>query len=93
MRGLAVIAVAGVTLLAGCRAEDLEPGSADASLGERVALGPVDGQNLPGTALERVQVGQEAPDFTLASLAGPTVTLSQYRGAKNVVLVFYRGHW
>jgi hypothetical protein len=93
MRGLGVIAVVGATLLAGCRAEDAERDSADAALEERVALGPVDGHDLPGTELERVQVGHEAPDFTLTSLAGPTVTLSQYRGAKNVVLVFYRGHW
>jgi hypothetical protein len=56
-------------------------------------LGPADGRDLPGVDLERVQVGQPAPDFTLASLAGPPVTLSSFRGAKNVVLVFYRGHW
>ncbi len=34
-------------------------------------------------------VGQEAPDFTLPSRGGETITLSDYRGAKNVVLVFY----
>ena len=56
-------------------------------------LGPVDGHDLPPTDLERVREGDEAPDFTLASLAGPDVTLSDYRGEKNVVLVFYRGHW
>ena len=36
-----------------------------------------------------VQVGQEAPDFTLPNQHGESVTLSQYRGSKNVVLVFY----
>lgn len=36
-----------------------------------------------------VSVGQEAPDFTLPSRAGETITLSDYRSAKNVVLVFY----
>ena len=36
-----------------------------------------------------VQVGQEAPDFTLANQHGESVTLSQYRGSKNVVVVFY----
>jgi len=56
-------------------------------------LGPADGHELPGADLDRVQVGRPAPDFTLASLAGPPVTLSDFRGAKNVVLVFYRGHW
>lgn len=60
---------------------------------EPVVLGPADGRDLPGTDLERVQVGDLAPDFTLASLAGPPVTLSDFRGRRNVVLVFYRGHW
>jgi peroxiredoxin (alkyl hydroperoxide reductase subunit C) len=36
-----------------------------------------------------VEVGQEAPDFTLKNQAGEHVTLSSFRGAKNVVLMFY----
>jgi cytochrome oxidase Cu insertion factor (SCO1/SenC/PrrC family) len=60
---------------------------------EAVALGPTDGRDLPGTDLERVQAGDLAPDFTLLSLAGTPVTLSDFRGRQNVVLVFYRGHW
>jgi mycoredoxin-dependent peroxiredoxin len=36
-----------------------------------------------------VEVGQEAPDFTLRNQHGESVTLSQYRGSKNVVLLFY----
>lgn len=35
-------------------------------------------------------VGAEAPDFTLESVWGDPITLSEYRGHKNVVLVFYR---
>lgn len=57
------------------------------------ALGPRDGAGLPPTDLERVAVGGEAPDFTLESKDGTTVTLSSYGGRKNVVLVFYRGQW
>ena len=34
---------------------------------------------------------QTAPDFTLASVAGPEVTLSSYRDRKNLLLVFNRG--
>ena len=45
------------------------------------------------TDLERVAVGSFAPDFTLESKDGATVTLSRFRGRKDVVLVFYRGHW
>ena len=33
-----------------------------------------------------VEVGQQAPDFTLPAQDGSTVALSQYRGQKNVVL-------
>ncbi len=36
-----------------------------------------------------VDVGQPAPDFTLKDQAGNDVTLSAYRGERNVVLVFY----
>jgi mycoredoxin-dependent peroxiredoxin len=36
-----------------------------------------------------IEVGQEAPDFTLPSAAHDKVSLSSYRGHKNVVLVFY----
>ena len=35
--------------------------------------------------------GTDAPDFTLQDEAGKPVTLSQWRGGKNVVLVFYPG--
>jgi AhpC/TSA family len=57
-------------------------------------LGPADGHDLPPVDLERVGIGDIAPDFTLgAPMTGGTVTLSEYRGKKNVVLVFYRGYW
>jgi mycoredoxin-dependent peroxiredoxin len=36
-----------------------------------------------------VEVGQEAPDFELRDQHGQPVRLSSFRGAKNVVLVFY----
>ena len=57
------------------------------------ALGPVDGRNLSPTEIGRVAVGTAAPDFTLPQFGGENVTLSQFRGSKNVVLVFYRGFW
>ena len=36
-----------------------------------------------------VDVGQEAPDFTLRDQHGHPTTLSSFRGDKNVVLTFY----
>ncbi|MCH8920538.1 MAG: redoxin domain-containing protein [Chloroflexi bacterium] len=39
---------------------------------------------------ETVPVGSSAPDFTLTSIDGQEVKLSNYRGRK-VVLVFLRG--
>ncbi len=59
----------------------------------RPALGPVDGRSLPPLDTGRVVAGTIAPDFTLEAKDGGTVTLSQFRGSKNVVLIFYRGHW
>ena len=36
-----------------------------------------------------IEVGTEAPDFELKNQHGETVRLSDFRGEKNVVLVFY----
>jgi len=36
-----------------------------------------------------VDIGSAAPDFTLPNQHGEPITLSQFRGARNVVLVFY----
>jgi peroxiredoxin Q/BCP len=39
--------------------------------------------------MARLKAGDEAPDFTLPSQEGVDVTLSQFRGERNVVLYFY----
>lgn len=36
-----------------------------------------------------IEVGTEAPDFTLKDQNGQAVTLGSFRGAKNVLLVFF----
>ena len=36
-----------------------------------------------------LKVGDEAPDFTLPDDGGTKVTLSSFRGKKNVALAFY----
>ncbi len=56
-------------------------------------LGPKDGKRLTPTDFERVKVRDVAPDFTLKNIDGTAITLSDFRGKKDVVLVFYRGHW
>ena len=58
----------------------------------RAQYGPKDGESLSSSDLDRVQVEQTAPDFTLPKPDGKALTLSSLRD-KNVVLVFYRGHW
>lgn len=93
MRGWGALMVLGVVGVAGCATDRPTQDDTMPEESEAIVFGPVDGHDLPGVDLERVHEGQMAPDFTLASLSGPPVTLSSFRGAKNVVLVFYRGHW
>ena len=56
-------------------------------------LGPKDGPNFKPTDLDRIKIGDKAPDFTLENMDSKRVSLSDFRQKKNVVLVFYRGHW
>ncbi len=60
-------------------------------LGTMVCPFPVAGRAmfLPKGHVMAVDVGQEAPDFELKDTHGATVRLSEFRGSKNVVLVFY----
>jgi peroxiredoxin len=41
----------------------------------------------------RVKVGETAPDFRLPAVSGGKVTLSEYRGKKNVVISFVPAAW
>ena len=40
-----------------------------------------------------LQVGDLAPDFTLPATSDEPISLSSYRGKKNVVLAFYPFDW
>ncbi len=42
---------------------------------------------------ERVAVGDEAIDFTMESIDGETYRLSDLRGEKNAIIIFFRGTW
>ncbi len=56
-------------------------------------VGQKDGVNVSPTDLERVKVGDQAPELTLEDIGGRQISLDDFRGKKHVVLVFYRGHW
>jgi cytochrome oxidase Cu insertion factor (SCO1/SenC/PrrC family) len=56
-------------------------------------LGPKDGHDLAAVDTGRVGVGDTAPDFALRAFDGSVIELTDYRGSKNVILVFYRGYW
>ena len=51
------------------------------------------GQLKPIDSELKVKIGDPAPDFTLPSVSGGKVTLSQYRGQKNVVISFVPAAW
>jgi peroxiredoxin (alkyl hydroperoxide reductase subunit C) len=47
----------------------------------------------PIDSVLKVKVGQPAPDFTLPSISGEKISLSQFQGEKNVVLSFVPAAW
>ncbi len=47
----------------------------------------------PTDSVLKVKVGDSAPDFSLPSVSGGRISLSQYRGKKNVVLSFVPAAW
>ena len=51
------------------------------------------GQQKPTDSEPKVKVGGKAPDFTLPSLSGETVSLNHFLGKKNVVLSFVPAAW
>jgi len=51
------------------------------------------GELKPVDSAVRVKAGDKAPDFTLPSISGERISLSDYRGKKNVVLSFVPAAW
>lgn len=47
----------------------------------------------PRDSVTRLAVGDQAPDFTLPSVGGDPITLSEYQGKKNVVISFVPAAW
>jgi cytochrome oxidase Cu insertion factor (SCO1/SenC/PrrC family) len=52
-----------------------------------------DAESSDAPEAERIQVGDEAPDFALPDLDGEIHRLADLRGVKPLVLVFFRGAW
>ena len=50
-------------------------------------------QLKPVDSEPKIKVGDKAPDFSLPSLSGETVSLSQFQGKKNVVISFVPAAW
>ncbi|MGD9259872.1 MAG: redoxin domain-containing protein, partial [Desulfobacterales bacterium] len=51
------------------------------------------GQLKPIDSKLNVKIGEPAPDFTLPSVSGEKISLSQFRGKKNVVISFVPAAW
>ncbi len=51
------------------------------------------GQLKPIDSQLKVKVGDPAPDFTLPSVAGEKITLSRFKGEKNVMISFVPAAW
>jgi peroxiredoxin len=51
------------------------------------------GQLKPIDSTLKVKIGENAPDFTLPSLSGEKISLSQFKGKKNVVISFVPAAW
>ncbi len=51
------------------------------------------GELQPRDSVLKVKVGDPAPDFSLPTIDGRTVTLAEFRGKKNVVLSFVPAAW
>jgi len=51
------------------------------------------GHQKPRDSELKVRAGQAAPDFTLQAVSRNTVTLSEFKGKKNVVLSFVPAAW
>jgi hypothetical protein len=56
----------------------------------RLLIGMIGISLLLGTGVAwALEVGDKAPDFELPSTTGETISLSQFKGKKHVLLQFY----
>ena len=94
MRRMGALLFVGLTGLMGCQGgEAPEAMDMTEEVARPVVLGPVDGFDLAAQDTGRVGLGDMAPDFSLETWRGDTLTLSEFQGKREVILVFYRGSW
>ncbi|HCU72369.1 MAG TPA: hypothetical protein DGO43_00985 [Chloroflexi bacterium] len=92
--GRPVMVASGIVFLAACVNEHVGDNSKMATESLRgpsetvLASGSGPGQSTIGP-----EVGSIAPQFVLPNAAGGRVSLTDFQGRKNVVLVFYRAFW
>ena len=77
----AVTIVAALLSLTGCKNNPIS----DEALASKAGHSDVEGV--------KITVGEAAPSFSLKDHNGNTVSLADYQGESNVMLVFFRGHW
>lgn len=51
------------------------------------------GKLKPTDSVSTLKIGDQAPDFTLPAIDGEKISLSHYKGGKNVVLSFVPAAW
>ncbi len=85
-RRLWATALLGLTLCVSVQALAQEDARFQGSIYQVGTLKPVD-------SVLKVRVGDPAPDFTLPTIQGTTVSLAEFKGKKNVVLSFVPAAW
>ena len=80
------ILAASLLVLVPCRLLAQESGIPQDRIFEVGTLKPLD-------STLKVKVGDPAPDFSLPTIDGRTITLAEFRGKKNVVLSFVPAAW
>ena len=82
----AIVLAASLLMLVPCRLFALESGIPKDRIFEVGTLKPLD-------STLKVKVGDPAPEFSLPTIDGRTITLAEFRGKKNVVLSFVPAAW
>ncbi len=89
---LAFLAIGAVGWLSFQPHQSMAQGKDRQMLAKRPSLGSsIMNQVHPYDLLDPVPAGQKAPDFSVTDATGQPVALSDFRGKKNVVMIFYQG--